>query len=83
VTGRQRGDLARSGVELGTVRGPDAQRARHVILEVRCLAEFGPRDRLYVLRPAPAGLEDESADLAVADPQQLKPAVIERAHLIG
>jgi hypothetical protein len=53
-----------------------------VVLEVRCLAEFRACDRLHVLRPAPAGLKDEPADLAVADAHQLKPAVVERAHLV-
>ena len=42
-----------------------------------------PRDRLDVVRPAPAGLEDEPADLAAADLEDLGAAVGELARLVG
>jgi hypothetical protein len=53
-----------------------------VVLEVRSLAALGPGDRLYVVRPAPAGLEDEPADLAAADREDLDLAIRKLPDLV-
>src|SRR5216684_1428491 len=49
----QRGDVSRPGVELHAVGHHDVQRALHVVLEMRRLAQVGAGERLDVLRPAP------------------------------
>jgi hypothetical protein len=53
-----------------------------VVLEVRRLAAVRSGDRLQVIGPAPAGFEDEPADLAAADVEDLGAAVGELAHLV-
>src|SRR6478736_2624404 len=50
---------------------------------MRSLAAVGTGDRLYVLRPAPAGLEGGHPDDAVADVEDVHvPFVGHRAHLV-
>jgi hypothetical protein len=83
VTLRQRGDIAGPGVELGAVGHHDVQRSGRVVLEVRRLAQVGARDRLDVVRPAPAGLQGEPADFGAADLDEVHGAVGERAGLVG
>ena len=56
VPGRQRRHLPGRRVELLAVGRADAQRAGHVVLEVRRLAQLGAGERLDVDRPAPARL---------------------------
>jgi hypothetical protein len=63
---------------LGSDRDPPAD----VVLEVRRFAARGAGDRLDVVRPAPTGLEDEAADLAAADLEDLGAAVRELAYLV-
>ena len=77
------GDVTRDRVELAAVGHLDPEGALDVVLEVRRLAEVGARDRLDVVGPAPAGLQREPADLAVADVEQLDQAVLEGAGLVG
>src|SRR4051812_37114696 len=83
VTARKRGDVAGAGEDLGAVVHQDRKPATHVVLEVGCLATRGPGDRLDVVRPAPAGLEHEAADLAAADSEDLRVPVREIARLVG
>src|SRR5919201_2546897 len=83
VAARQRGDLARAGDELGAVVHADRELAADVVLEVRRLAAVRSGDRFDVVGPAPAGLEGVSADLAVADLEDLGAAVGELARLVG
>src|SRR3954454_12805164 len=83
VAARQRGDVARSRDELGAVVHADRNPAAHVVLEVRRVAAVRARDRLDVVRPAPAGLENVSADLAAADVEDLRAAVGEFTDLVG
>ena len=79
----QRGDVAGAGVELGAVSHHDVQRSLHVILEMRCFAQVRARERLDVLRPAPAGLKGKPADFATADPYQVQGTALEGAGLVG
>src|SRR3954453_19322257 len=83
VAARQRGDIARSRDELGPVVHADREPAAHVVLEVRRVAAVGASDRLDVVRPAPPGLENVSADLAAADVEDLRAAVGEFTDLVG
>src|SRR5919108_1394899 len=83
VAARERSDVARTGNELGAVVHPDPQPAAYVVLEVRRLAAVGARDRLHVVRPPPAGLQDEPPHLAPADLEDLGAAVRELAGLVG
>src|SRR5919204_3259777 len=82
VAARQRGDVAGAGDHLGAVVHPDRELAAHVVLEVRGLAAVRVRERLDVVRPAPARLEDEPSHLAVSDLQDLGAAVPELADLV-
>src|SRR5579859_1258389 len=50
---------------------------------MRGLAQVGAGYRLDVVGPAPAGLQDQAADVAAADVQQLEPAMRELAGLVG
>src|SRR4051794_30129230 len=79
----QRGDIARLGDELGAVVHPDAQPAAHVELHVRCLAAVGAGDGLDVVRPAPARLEDQPADLATTYLDDLCVAAGKFTDLVG
>jgi hypothetical protein len=54
-----------------------------VVLEVGRLAARRLRDRLHVVRPPPTGLEDQPADLGIADLQDLGPSVGELPDLVG
>src|SRR5215213_1022174 len=71
----QRGDVARSRRNLCAVVHEDCERAAEVVLKVGRLAAVRPGDRLHVVRPAPAGLEDEAAHLSAADVEDLGFAV--------
>jgi hypothetical protein len=83
VAGRQGRHLAGSGVQFGALGGEDPQGPGHVVLEVRCLAQVRAGERLDVLRPAPARLEHEAADLRASDRDDLGAAEGELAHLVG
>src|SRR5438552_1284434 len=72
-----------AGDELGAVVDADRELAADVVLEVRRLAAVRSGERLYVVGPAPAGLEGVPADLAVADVEDLGAAGGELARLIG
>src|SRR5690606_11422097 len=72
----------RPGDELRAVVHADREPPGHVVLEVRRLAAFGLGERLHVVRPAPAGLEHEPADLAAADLDDLGPAARKFAQLV-
>src|SRR5262245_1699062 len=75
-------DVAGPGDELGAVVHANGEAAAHVVLEVRRFAAGSAGDRLDVGRPAPAGLEDEPADLAAADLENLGAAVRELAGFV-
>src|ERR1700733_9816815 len=75
VAAGQRGDVAGTGDEFGAVVHADGEPSADVVLEVRCLAAVGLGDRLDVVGPAPARLEDEPADLGVAHLENLGAAV--------
>src|SRR5580704_6368064 len=79
----QRGDVAGARVKLAAVRHLDAQHARRVILEVRRLAELGPRDRLDVYGPPPPGLEGQPPDRATADIDEIHAPLVENPLLVG
>ena len=59
------------------------QRPGHVVLEVGCLAQLGAGQRLDMIRPAPAWLQGEPADLGAADLEQVQGTVVEAAGLVG
>ena len=81
VARRERGDLPRRGVELGTVTHAHPQGAGDVVLEVRRLAPRRPGQWPDVLRPAPPGQQREPPDLAAPDRDQVEPAAGELARL--
>src|SRR3954451_12001551 len=83
VAARQRGYIARSRDELGPVVHADREPAAHVVLEVRRVAAVGASDRLHVVRPAPPGLENVSADVAAADVEDLRGAIGEFTDFVG
>src|SRR5438309_7739840 len=83
VAARQRREVSRAGHELGAVVHADAKPPAHVVLEVRGLAACGLRDGLDVVRPAPAGLEDEAANRRASQGQQLGMPVLELTDLLG
>jgi hypothetical protein len=60
----------------------DPETPRQVVLEVWGFAAVGLGDRPQVVRPAEPGLEYETADLGIADLQDLRLAVRERPNLI-
>ena len=70
----QRGDVSGPGVELGAIGHHDVQRSGHVVLEMRRLAELGAGQRLDVVRPAPPGLQGETADFGAADLEEVQGA---------
>src|SRR4051812_32522343 len=71
VAARQGRDVPGTGDQLGAVVHADRQPAAEVVLEVRRLAALRVRDRPHVVRPPPTGLEDEAADLATANVEDL------------
>src|SRR5260370_561761 len=79
----QRGDVTGPGIELGAVGHDDMQRALHVVLEVRGLAQVGARERLDMVGPAPPRLQGEPPDVGAADSQQVEGAPVEGAGLVG
>ena len=56
MPGRKEGHVARTKLELGSVRHFHMQPARHVVLEVGSLAPFRLGDRLDIVRPFPSFL---------------------------
>src|SRR5215467_11200515 len=68
---RQGRNIPWAGDELDTVVHLDRQPAADVVLKVRRLAAPGARDRLHVLRPAPAWLKHQPPDLAAANVEDL------------
>src|SRR5579884_2597001 len=83
----RRGDHHVAGPELvlGAIVHADAHASRDDVARVRALAALGLGDRLDVLRPAPARLEDRTAHDALAadvDDLQLAAVVLEGAHLV-
>src|SRR5919198_62538 len=83
VAARQRGDVTWAGDKLGAIVHSDRQAAAEVVLEVGRLAAVGTRDRLDVVRPAPAGLENQPPHLAAADLENLGAPVRKLARLVG
>src|SRR5918912_464732 len=83
VAARQRRDVTGAGDKLGAVVHPDRQPSRDVVLEVGRLAAVGTRDRLDVVRPAPARLQNQPPDLAAADLENLGAPVGKLARLVG
>src|ERR1019366_5654696 len=61
----------------------DPEHARGVVLEMRRLAELGPRDRLDVQRPPPAGLGVHPPGGPPADVDEVDPALLENPFLVG
>src|SRR5438045_1372910 len=58
MTGCRHHDIARSDLSLGAVVHPNTHPIRQDIARMRCLTGLGLGNRLNVLGPAPAGLED-------------------------
>jgi hypothetical protein len=54
-----------------------------VVLNMRRLATVRQGDRLHVIGPPPAGLEDEPTDLTVAEFNDLGSTIRKRAGFIG
>jgi hypothetical protein len=79
----QRGDCAGSSLDLGAVLHGDVQDAAGVLLEVGCFTQLGAGDRLDVIGPTPTGLEDEAADLASTDGDEIDLAPFEGPGFIG
>src|SRR5450631_1399831 len=70
------------GVELAAVGHLNVQRPLGVVLEMRRFAQLGAGDRFDVFGPAPARLQCQAADLAVADVDQVDRAAFEGARLV-
>ena len=60
-----------------------AQHARHMVLEVRRLADLRPGNQLNSVRPFPSRLQDHPTYYRPADGDQLQSALRELAHLVG
>src|SRR5438034_1003809 len=71
VAARQGGKVSGPRHKLGAVVHADAKPPADVVLEVRGLAACGLSDWLDVVRPAPAGLEDEAANRRASQGQQV------------
>src|SRR5207237_8239195 len=82
VPARQRGEVAGFRDEFRPTVEPDADAAADVVLEVGRLAAVRRRDRLHVVRPAPARLQDEPSHGRSAERQHLYPAVRELTDLL-
>src|SRR5581483_2627122 len=68
--------------ELGAILEDDVQTARELVLEMGVAAPVGARSGLDALRPAPARLQRELADGAIANLDQLELALRKGSHLI-
>ena len=79
----QRGDLARSSLDLGAVLHGDVEDAAGVVLEVGCFTQLGASDRLDVIGPTPTGLEGEAADFASTDGDEIDLVPFEGPGFIG
>src|SRR4051794_33551228 len=79
---RKRRNIARARVVGGPIRHHDVQATGDLVLEMRRLAPLRPRDGLDVLRPAPAGFENEPTDARPANVQEFDLPLLERAGLV-
>src|ERR1017187_1733461 len=83
MTARKGGHVARSSDEFGTVVHQYCYLPAHVILEVRCFATLRFCDWLDVIRPSPSRFQDQTANLAATDSQNLGSPILKLSNFVG